>query len=81
MSLADQGTHVLGLHLGYTASGLTANIDAELGDPAEVVRLAYAGLAAGDYEILADASTTAVKRALCGPVEGMYPQLTTASSG
>jgi hypothetical protein len=45
------------------------------------VRLAYAGLAAGDYEVIADASSTAVKQALCGPIEGIYPQLAAASSG
>jgi len=80
LSLADQGTHVLGLHLGYTATGMTANIDAELGDPADVVRLAYAGLTAGDYEVIADATSATVKQALCQPIEALYPQLAATSS-
>ena len=44
LALADQGTHVLGLHFGYTATPMTETIDDEKGDPADIVRIAYAGL-------------------------------------
>lgn len=75
LELAPQGTHVLGLHLGYTDTPMTAEVTAPKGDPADVVRLAYDGLVAGDYEVLADPGTVAVKRLLAEAIEAMYPQL------
>jgi NAD(P)-dependent dehydrogenase (short-subunit alcohol dehydrogenase family) len=79
LELAAQGTHVLGLHLGYTDTPMITTIDEEGKEsPAEIVRIAYDGLLAGDYEVVADWRSKFVKDALSGPIEGLYPQLANA---
>jgi NAD(P)-dependent dehydrogenase (short-subunit alcohol dehydrogenase family) len=76
LALADQGTHVLGLHFGYTATPMTETIvDDDKEDPADIVRIAYAALVAGEYEVNADHRAQGVKQALSGPIEDLYPQL------
>lgn len=75
LELAPQGTLVTGLHLGYADTPMTANVDAPKNDPADVVRDAYTGLEAGEYEILADQLSIDVKQGLAAPIVGMYPQL------
>ncbi|BDZ48397.1 oxidoreductase [Frondihabitans sucicola] len=75
LDLAAQGTYVQGLHLGYTATPMTAGIDAPMGDAADVVRDSYDGLEAGTLEVLADQTSIDVKAGLSGPLEGLYPQL------
>jgi len=75
LDLIDEGIHVLGLHLGYTATAMTAGIEAEMNDPADIVRDAYLGLARGDYEVVADALSATVKQALSRPLAEMYPRL------
>src|SRR6201991_4730325 len=55
LALANQGTHVLGLHFGYTDTPMSDDIvDDDKADPADIVRIAYAGLVAGEYEVIAD---------------------------
>jgi NAD(P)-dependent dehydrogenase (short-subunit alcohol dehydrogenase family) len=81
LSLATRGTHVLGLHLGYTATGMTKSMaGVPMNDPADIVGEAYAGLIAGHYEVVADALSARVKLALSGPIEDMYPQLASAAN-
>ena len=76
LTLADQGTHVLGLHFGYTETPMTsAIVDDDKEDPADIVRAAYAALSAGDYEVSADHRSRSAKQALCGSLEDLYPQL------
>ena len=75
IELAAQGTHVMGLHLGYTDTPMTAAVDAEKNDPADIVQLAYDGLAAGDYEVIADEISANVKAGLSAGIETLYPQL------
>jgi NAD(P)-dependent dehydrogenase (short-subunit alcohol dehydrogenase family) len=76
LELAPQGTQVLGLHLGYTATPMTQGIDAPMGVASDVVRDAYDGLERGELEVLADQVSVDVKAALAGPLEALYPQLT-----
>jgi NAD(P)-dependent dehydrogenase (short-subunit alcohol dehydrogenase family) len=76
LALADRGTHVLGLHFGYTATPMTATIvDDDKEDPADIVRIAYAALSAGKYEVSADDRSRYAKQALSGSLEDLYPQL------
>jgi NAD(P)-dependent dehydrogenase (short-subunit alcohol dehydrogenase family) len=75
LELAQQGTLVTGLHLGYADTPMAAHIETGKIDPADVVRLAYAGLEAGEYEVLADQLSADIKQRLSGPIEAMYPQL------
>jgi NAD(P)-dependent dehydrogenase (short-subunit alcohol dehydrogenase family) len=78
LELIGQGTHVLGLHLGYTDTPMIAEVTDQKEDPADIVRIAYAGLAAGQHEVLADKRSVLVKQALSGPIEGLYPLLADA---
>jgi NAD(P)-dependent dehydrogenase (short-subunit alcohol dehydrogenase family) len=75
LDLAGQGTQVVGLHLGYTDTPMTKDVTAPKNDPADIVRAAYDGLEAGEYEVLADALSVQVKQGLAGSIEAMYPQL------
>jgi len=75
LELAPQGTLVTGLHLGYADTPMTVGIDAPKNDPADVVRLAYDGIEAGEYEVLADQLSIDVKQGLSAPILGLYPQL------
>lgn len=75
LELAEQGTLVQGLHLGYTATPMTAGIDAPMGDAADVVRDSYDGVESGAFEVLADQTSRDVKAGLSAPIEALYPQL------
>ncbi|MES2171914.1 MAG: SDR family oxidoreductase [Actinomycetota bacterium] len=74
IDLADQGTQVVGLHLGYTDTPMTKNVTAPKNDPADIVRIAYDGLEAGEHEILSDEISRQVKQGLAGPIAALYPQ-------
>ncbi|MFB2598670.1 SDR family oxidoreductase [Herbiconiux sp. P17] len=78
LELAPQGTHVVGLHLGYADTPMTAGIDAPMNDPADVVSAAYDGLESGELEVLVDDFSRSVKAGLSGPISQLYPQLATA---
>jgi len=80
VKLAADGVQVSALHVGYVDTPMTAALDTEKNDPAEVVRIALDGLEAGAPEILVDEVSKQVKRGLAGPVEGLYPQLAAARS-
>ncbi|MCW2784270.1 MAG: short chain dehydrogenase [Marmoricola sp.] len=81
LALAANGTLVTSLHLGYTDTPMTVGVDAEKNDPADVVAAAYAGLAAGEFEVLADELSRQVKAGLAAPVTALYPQLLEVSLG
>jgi NAD(P)-dependent dehydrogenase (short-subunit alcohol dehydrogenase family) len=74
-SLAEQGTVVTTLHVGYMDTDMTAGIDAPKADPRDVARQAVDGIEAGDYEVLADELSRQVKSQLSAPVAALYPQL------
>lgn len=74
LELAEQGTFVNGLHLGYTDTPMTAGVTAEKNDPADVVRDSLDGLEAGEHEVLADELSANVKQGLAGPIGALYPQ-------
>ncbi|WP_066038971.1 SDR family oxidoreductase [Herbiconiux solani] len=75
VELAPQGTLVLGAHLGYTDTPMTAALEAEKNDPADVVSAIWDAVAAGHDEVLVDQVSRDVKSALSGPVAALYPQL------
>ncbi|GAB2521782.1 SDR family oxidoreductase [Nocardiopsis aegyptia] len=64
VELAEQGTLVTGLVLAGTDTDMMAGIDADLNDPADVVRAALDGLADDRPEVLADDTTVQLKAAL-----------------
>jgi NAD(P)-dependent dehydrogenase (short-subunit alcohol dehydrogenase family) len=80
LALAHQDTHVLGLHFGYTDTPMTAQIIDDKEDAADIVRIAYAALLAGEYEVSADYRSRHAKAALSGRLEDLYPQLARAQA-
>lgn len=79
VELLGQRTHLLGAHLGYTDTPMTAALDVRKEDPRDIVAAIYDGLEAGEPEVLADETSRQVKQALSGPLPTLYPQLQTAS--
>ncbi|CAB3901405.1 SDR family oxidoreductase [Achromobacter denitrificans] len=62
--LREQGTQVLGLHMGFVDTDLTRGIDAPKSTPQAIVSEAFDALEAGEEEVLADEATRAVKQGL-----------------
>ncbi|CAB3854518.1 SDR family oxidoreductase [Achromobacter sp. SIMBA_011] len=62
--LREQGTQVLGLHMGFVDTDLTRGLDAPKSTPDSVVRQAFDALEAGAEEVLADDATRRVKQGL-----------------
>ncbi len=75
--LADQGTVVTGLHVGYMDTDMVRDLDVPKTDPALIAKQAVAAIEAGDYEVLADDVSRQVKGNLSAPISAMYPQLVT----
>jgi len=69
--LAPQDTLVVGVHLGFTDTDLTANISAPKIAPSVVATAALDGVEAGLTEVLVDDVSRHFKSALSGPVEGL----------
>jgi NAD(P)-dependent dehydrogenase (short-subunit alcohol dehydrogenase family) len=64
IELAQQGTHVVGLHAGFIDTDLTRNIDAPKSSPEQIVRTTLDALERGDGQVLADEITRQVHRGL-----------------
>ncbi|MEE4546415.1 SDR family oxidoreductase [Streptomyces sp. V4-01] len=75
VGLASQQTQVTALHMGYVDTDLISHLDVPKSAPADIVRAALAGFAAGDPEVTADDTATQVKSALSQGVEALYAGL------
>jgi NAD(P)-dependent dehydrogenase (short-subunit alcohol dehydrogenase family) len=71
IALQEQGTQVLGLHVGFIDTDLTRGIDLPKLAPAEVVEKAYAALEAGEKEVLIDELSRRVRQGLAAD-PGVY---------
>ncbi|WP_433297605.1 SDR family oxidoreductase [Pseudonocardia sp. CA-142604] len=71
IDLAPQGTQVVGVHLGYTETDMTANLDVVKNDPRELAHAVLVAAENGQTEVLSDEVSRHVKAALSGPVEGL----------
>lgn len=74
LELAEQGTRVSALHVGYMDTDMIAHVTAPKSDPAVIARLALDAVAAGHHEILADDTSRRVLSGLSGGVAALYPQ-------
>ena len=75
LELQPSGVQVVGVHVGYVDTAMAAHItDAKL-DPAVLVATTFDALEAGEYEVLADATSVRAKSVLSAPIETAYPQL------
>jgi len=75
LELAPRGTHVVGVHLGYTDTPMIADLDVPKGRADDIVRRVYEGIEAGEHEVLADDTAVWAKSTLSRPVLEQYPQL------
>jgi NAD(P)-dependent dehydrogenase (short-subunit alcohol dehydrogenase family) len=73
LELAAQGTQVLGAHLGYADTPMTAGLDVAKADPAVIVARILDALEAGRTEALADEVTVSVHAALPSLTTGVRP--------
>jgi NAD(P)-dependent dehydrogenase (short-subunit alcohol dehydrogenase family) len=78
LELAPQGTQVVGAHLGYTDTGMTADLDVEKADPAVIVAAIWDAVEAGEHEVLADQISRDVRAGLSAPLVALYPGLAAA---
>jgi NAD(P)-dependent dehydrogenase (short-subunit alcohol dehydrogenase family) len=69
--LRAQGTQVVGVHVGYMDTGMTADIDAPKVSPAAVASTVLTALDAGADEVLADGTAQRVKAGLSA-TRGVY---------
>ncbi len=71
LELAQQGTTVIGVHLGLADTEMSTRLNAPKVTPAFVAQQVIAGIKRGDAEVLVDDVTRTVKSALSGPVENL----------
>lgn len=75
LELDARGVHVVGVHVGYVDTAMAADVSGPKMLPADLARMVFDAVEAGEYEVIADEATARVKAALSGPVEVLYPQL------
>jgi NAD(P)-dependent dehydrogenase (short-subunit alcohol dehydrogenase family) len=75
VALKAQGTHVVGVHVGYVDTDLTAGLDAPKLDPADVVSAALDALEAGEPEVAVDEISKYVKANLADDHTQIYPMI------
>ena len=75
LELLPQGVHVVGVHVGYVDTAMAAHTTDPKTDPAELVRIVFDAVEAGEYEVLADETSVQVKAGLSAPLEALYPEL------
>lgn len=71
--LRGQGTLVVGAHMGYMDTDMTARLDVPKIPPAQVAAQILAAVAAGEEEVLADDVTRGAKQLLTGPPAALAP--------
>ncbi|HVV19564.1 MAG TPA: SDR family oxidoreductase [Pseudonocardiaceae bacterium] len=75
VELASRNIRVAGLHVGFMDTDMAKDITAPKTDPAIVAGLALDGIAADQYEIVADDTSRGIKSLLSGDIAQIYPQL------
>ncbi|MGW7424047.1 SDR family oxidoreductase [Streptomyces sp. NPDC054813] len=72
LALRDQGTLVVGVHVGYVDTDATTEIAGPKIDPAEVAAQTMDAIARDEPEVLVDETTRKVRAALSGPLDLIY---------
>jgi NAD(P)-dependent dehydrogenase (short-subunit alcohol dehydrogenase family) len=75
VELKRQGTHVVGVHVGFVDTDLTAGLDLEKIAPATVATVALDALEAGEPEAVVDDFSRQVKAGLSDDQHTLYPQI------
>jgi NAD(P)-dependent dehydrogenase (short-subunit alcohol dehydrogenase family) len=83
LGLRDQGTVVIGVHVGYVDTDATARLDVPKVTAAEVAEKTMDGIVRGDPEVLVDEAARTVRSLLSAPLTSLYPSIAggTAVSG
>ncbi|WP_024794034.1 SDR family oxidoreductase [Tomitella biformata] len=79
LELAPQGVHVVGVHVGWVDTPMAAHTTDPKTQPADLVRMVFDAVEAGEHEVLADEMSVQVKAGLAAPIEALYPQLKAAN--
>jgi NAD(P)-dependent dehydrogenase (short-subunit alcohol dehydrogenase family) len=69
--LRAQGTHVVGVHVGYLDTDMAAHVDGPKTDPADLAGQILDAVENGEDEVLGDELTRTVKAGLSGPVAAL----------
>jgi NAD(P)-dependent dehydrogenase (short-subunit alcohol dehydrogenase family) len=80
LELAPAGVHVVGVHVGYVDTPMAAHTTDPKTDPADLVRIVFDAVQAGEHEVLADETSVQLKAGLSAPLEMVYPQLKTVNA-
>lgn len=75
VELKRQGTHVVGVHVGYVDTDLTAALDVDKIAPAVVAAAALDAVEAGEPEAVVDDVSRLVKAGLSDDQRTLYPQI------
>ena len=75
LELAPHGVLVTGVHVGYVDTAMAAHATDPKTDPADLVRIVFDAVEAGELEVLADQTSVQAKAGLSAPLELVYPQL------
>ncbi|MBO3731539.1 SDR family oxidoreductase [Glycomyces niveus] len=75
LELAPEGVQVVGVHVGYVDTAMAAHTDEPKTDPADLVRIVFDAVEAGEHEVLADETSVQAKAGLSAPLEAVYPEL------
>jgi len=75
VELKRQGTHVVGVHVGFVDTDLTAALDLEKIAPAAVAAAALDAVEAGEPEAIVDDLSRQVKASLRDDQHTLYPQI------
>ncbi|MDX3761885.1 SDR family oxidoreductase [Streptomyces mirabilis] len=73
LALRSQGTRVLGVHVGYVDTDLSARVDQPKISTEEVARAAIKALLSGEEEVLVDEFSRQIKAALPNDIATLYP--------
>jgi NAD(P)-dependent dehydrogenase (short-subunit alcohol dehydrogenase family) len=75
LHLAEAGTLVTALHVGYMDTDMAAHVDGPKHDPRVIADLALDGVATGQAEVVADDLSRTVRNALSGPLSTLFPNV------
>ncbi|WP_243077153.1 SDR family oxidoreductase [Microbacterium sp. SS28] len=80
LELAPRGVQVVGVHVGYVDTAMAANAAGAKLEPAVLVTRVFDATEAGEFEVLADDTSTRLKAGLAAPIEVLYSQLAGSAS-
>lgn len=73
LQLREQGTRVVGVHVGYVDTDLTAGLEGDKVHVSAVSDALLAGLRADEDEVLVDDTSRQVRAGLSAPLSALYP--------